>query len=369
MRLTLPTLPILEAVGLAAAVAASKSPKRVLECVGIRATSEGVTVEASDLDVALALRLSEGTVEREGVVAVPSSRLVSVLREVAEGRKEITLVGEEGQLEVAAPGCHFRVHGEDPAELPESEGFPGIPAASVPFGVMRRMIERTQFATAREPGRFALHGVQFRFTATELEVVATDGRRLARIVREVAAGPSTELKVIVGTKPLSLLARLTTDETAVVDVAVHDRRIFFRVGRALLSSRLIDGSFPPYEQVIPPPSVKGIDVTVADLSTALRRASLLTTREMRAVSMEFLPGRLVLSSRAPDVGEAKVELEVSYDQEEVKLGFNPDFLLDALKVMDPQRKVRFEVTSMRTPAKLSDGPEFVYVVSPVSVTE
>lgn len=370
MRLTLATAPLLDAVGLASAVASPKSPKRILECVAIRASrQDGVRIEASDLDVTLGLRLEDIVVEEEGTVAVPASRLVSVLREVAEGRKQLTLVGREGQLEVDAPGCHFRVHGEDPQELHPSEPFPGTPSASVPFGVLRRMIDRTQFATAREPGRFALHGVQFRFTKTELEVVATDGRRLARVVHAVATGPSSELKVIVGTKPLSLVGRLATDDAAMVDVAVHDRRIFFRVGRAILSSRLIDGAFPPYEQVIPPASAKGIEVKVEPLATALRRASLLTTREMRSVSLELGPNRLTLSSRSPDVGEAKVELEVAYTEAAEKLGFNPDYLLDALKVMDPQRNVRFEVTSARAPAKLSDGAEYVYVVSPVSVTE
>lgn len=370
MHLTLATTPLLDAVGLASAVAAPKSPKRILECVALRATSkDGVSIEASDLDVTLALQLPDGVVEAEGTVAVPASRLVSVLREVAEGRKQFTLIGRDHQLEVEAPGCHFRVHGEDPQELHAVDPFPGTPAASVPFGVLRRMIERTQFATAREPGRFALHGVQFRFMRGELEVVATDGRRLARVVHAVPTGPTQELKVIVGTKPLSLVGRLSTDDAAMVDVAVHERRIFFRVGRALLSSRLIDGAFPPYEQVIPQPSPKGIDVKVEPLATALRRASLLTTREQRSVTVELASNRLVLSSRSADVGEAKVELEVPYTEAPEKLGFNPDFLLDALKVMDPQRTVRFEVTSTRAPAKLTDGAEYVYVVSPVSVTE
>jgi DNA polymerase-3 subunit beta len=370
MRLTVATAPLLDAVGLASAVAAPKSPKRILECVALRAAAgEGLRVESSDLDVSIALHLPDAEVGETGTVAVPATRLVSVLREIAEGRKTLALFGKDGQLEVEAPGCHFRVHGEDPQELHPADPFPGVPAASVPFGVLRAMIERTQFATAREPGRFALHGVQFRFSRGELEVVATDGRRLARAVHAVPTGPATELKVIVGTKPLSLVARLSTDPAAMVDVAVHDRRVFFRVGPTLLSSRLIDGAFPPYEQVIPPPSAKGFQLKVDRFVTALRRASLLTTREMRSVTIELQPNRLVLSSRAPEVGEAKVELEIAYEGEPEKLGFNPDYLLDALKVMDPARDVRFEVTSQRLPGKLSDGGEYVYVVSPVSVTE
>jgi DNA polymerase III subunit beta len=371
MRLTAATAPLLEAASLAASVAAAKSPKRILECVALRASrTEGLRLESSDLDVSIALRLSEASVEEDGVVAVPASRLVAVLREVAEGRKELTLVGSEGSLEVEAPGCRFRVHGEDPQELHAPDPFPATSASSIPIDALRRMIERTQFATAREPGRFALHGVQFRFARGELEVVATDGRRLARIVRPAPEGAQTELKVIVGTKPLGLVGRLAPEgSNAAVEVAVADRRIYFRAGNAVLSSRLIDGTFPPYEQVIPPPSAKGFEVNVERFATALRRASLLTTREMRSVTLEIGGKKLVLSSRAPDVGEAKVELDIPYDAPTEKLGFNPDYLLDALKVMDPQRDVRFELTSPRSPGKLTDGAEYVYVVSPVSVTE
>jgi len=137
----------------------------------------------------------------------------------------------------------------------------------------------------------------------------------------------------------------------------------------VLSSRLIDGSFPPYEQVIPATSTRGVDVSPLEFSIALRRAALLTTKELRSVTLEFSSKRLTLSSRSPEVGEAKVELAVPYEDAVERLGFNPDYLLDALKVMDPARKVRFEFSGPRAPGKLSDGAGYVYVVSPVSVTE
>ena len=371
MRLTIPTLPLLDAVGQASAVAAAKSPKRILECVAIRATkADGVRIEANDLDVSLRMHLDDAVVEEDGVVAVPANRLVSVLREVGENRKELTLIGgSDGQLEIDTPECHFRIHGEDAAEFHVPEPFPAGGAVTAAFGVLRRMIERTQFATAREPGRFALHGVQFRFTSSEIEVVATDGRRLAKAVEPLPHGPAAELKVIVGTKPLSLLCRLSADDATPVDIAVHERRIVFRVGRAVLASRLIDGSFPPYEQVIPATTTRGVDLSPIDFSIALRRAALLTTKELRSVSLEFAPKLLTLSSRSPEVGEAKVEIAIPYEDAVERLGFNPDYLLDALKVMDPARKVRFDFSGPRSPCKLSDGAGYVYVVSPVSVTE
>ena len=370
MRFTLPSSLLLHAVGQAAGVAAAKSPKRILECVALRATEhDGVVVEANDLDVSLRMLLPDARVAEPGVVVVPATRLVAVLREVGEGSSDLTLVGADGRLDIDTEQCHFRIHGDDPAEFPAVPAFPATALATIEAAVLRGMIDRTLFATAREPGRFALHGVQLKLAKGELELVATDGRRLAKAVAPTEGSPGTESRVIVGTKPLSLLSRLAAGEGARVDLAVEERRIFFRSGGTVLSSRLIDGSFPPYDQVIPPPSARGFEAPAGDLATALRRASLLTTKEAQSVAMEFGARRLTLSSRAPEVGEAKVELEIPYDDVPERLGFNPAFILDALKVMDPARPVRFEFTNPKAPGKLTDGAGYVYVVMPVSVTE
>jgi DNA polymerase-3 subunit beta len=369
MRITVPTALLTDAAGNASAVAAAKSPKRILECIAIKASkADGITLEATDLDVAIRIRLPEGKVEDEGAVVVSAARLVSVLREIAE--KTVTLVENEGRLEIDSANCRFRIHTDDAGEFPVLPEFPAAAALSVKVKDLRDMIRRTAFATAREPGRFALHGVLLRLAGGVLEMVGTDGRRLARATRKVPSkdGPQkSEVKAIVGAKALALLDRAAGEESASVDVALEERQILFRSGNVLLASRLIDGSFPSYEDVIPKPSTKSISVPADTLSTALRRASLLTTREAQSVQMEFAKNSLVITSRAADVGEAKVKMDVEYQEGEERLGFNPAFLLDALKVMPPERKVRFEFSSPKSPGKLTDGDDYVYVVMPVSV--
>ena len=370
MRFSIPTASLLDAVGQAASVAATKSPKRILECVALRAKKgEGVSVEANDLDVSLRVLLPDARVEDEGVVVVPATRLVSVLREVAQGASELTLVSAEQRLDIDTVDCHFRIHGDNPDEFPAIAPFPAVGVQTLPLATLRGMIDRTLFATAREPGRFALHGVQVRFGAAEVEFVATDGRRLARVTQPAGNGPATDVRVIVGTKPLSLVSRISMLPDAKVDLAIEERRIFFRCGGTLLSSRLIDGSFPPYEQVIPATTGKGFDVKAGEFATALRRASLLATKDMQSVAMEFATEKLTITSRSPDVGEAKVEMTIAYKDTPERLGVNPAFILDALKVLDPIRSVRFEFTNPKAPGKLSDGQGYVYVVMPVSTAE
>src|SRR5437868_2797238 len=210
MRVSAPTALLTEAAGYAASVAAAKSPKRVLECLALRASKkDGVTIEATDLDVAVRLRLADANVEEDGAIVVPAARLVSVLREI--GEKSVTLVGTEGRLEIDTSDCHFRVNGDDPADFPALPQFPAAGAFQVGCGVLRGMVRRTVFATAKEPGRFALHGVLMRCAKGTLELVGTDGRRLARATHAIEgkdgskADGKAEVKVIVGAKALSLL--------------------------------------------------------------------------------------------------------------------------------------------------------------------
>src|SRR5262245_55484403 len=158
MRFTVPTSALLDAASYASTVVASKSPKRLLECLALRATQKGgAEMDATDLDVALRQRLADAKVEEDGTAVVLAARLVSVLREV--GQKEVTLVGTEGRLEIDTPDCHFRLNGDDPAQFPVLPEFPASGVFRVPCGVLRGMIRRTVFATAKEAGRFALHGV------------------------------------------------------------------------------------------------------------------------------------------------------------------------------------------------------------------
>ena len=366
MKVSLATRALLDAVGHAAAVASTKSPNPILECVALRAVrAKGLTVEATDLDVGISLQLSDAKVSEEGTLVVPATRLLSILREVDQ--EETTLTEVDGSLAIQSGRNHFRVRGEDARNVAELPVYPSSGGIKLPAAELKAMIRRTAFATAKEAGRFALHGVLFRVNEKTLELVATDGRRLARATHTLPAAVGKEVKVIVGPKALSLLERLVPDDAGDLSVALQERQVMFRVNGALVISRLIDGTFPVYEDVIPKASPKGFRTEAGALATALRRAALLTTREALSVQVDVSHDLVTLRSRAAEVGEAKVELPVTYDGPAERLGFNPGFLLDALKVMEPQAEVRFEFSSGKSPGKLSDGDDYVYVVMPIAL--
>lgn len=371
MKVSLPTQILLEGVGHGAAVAASKSPKPILECVALHADSTtGASLEATDLDVGIRFHLQDASVSEEGALVVPASRLLSIVREVDED--ETTLVDLEGSLAVDTGRSHFRVRGESVEEFARLPYFPEGSATRVPADLLRSMIRRTVFAAAREAGRFALHGVLLTISGKKIEMVATDGRRLARCEGQLESKAARDIRVIVGPKGLSLLERVLGSSASQaappeVLIAVEERQALFRCGDALIISRLIDGTFPAYESVIPKESAHTVTCTVADLISGLRRAALLTTRDALSVELLIDGDRVTIKSRAMDVGEAKIEVPVTYDGPPTRLGFNPGFLLDALKVMDPASEVRFSFSGGKDPGTMTDSEDYIYVISPIAL--
>lgn len=366
MKVTIPTKKLLEGVAHAAAVAASKSPKPILECVAFRADpATGISLEATDLDVGLRYHIQDAVVEEGGGIVVPASRLLSICREVDEG--ETTLVDTDGGLTVDTGRSHFYVRGEPIEEFPQLPLFSGGKSLTLPATLMQNMIRRTAFATAKEAGRFALHGVQFHVKGMHVEMVATDGRRLARSEGMLEKKPGADVQAIIGPRGLTLLERILSSDVAEVDVAIEDRQALFRAGPALVISRLIDGTFPSLDGVIPAASEHAFTSTAGDFASGLRRASLLTTRDAMSVELHIEPSSLVIRSRAREVGEAKVEVPVNYDGAPQTVGFNPVYLQDALKVMEPGSEVRFEFSNAKSPGKLSDCDEYTYVVMPIAL--
>lgn len=368
MKTTMPTAHLLEAVGHAAAVASSKSTKPIYECVALRAEkATGLSLEATDLDVGLRVHVEDSRTQEAGAIAVPASRLLAIVREIEED--ETTLATTDRGLEISTAGSHFTVRHEAIDEFPTVDRFPEQSAVRLPGALVRDMVRRTAFAAAREAGRFALHGVQITVGPKRIRMVATDGRRLAQVERDLPApGPKDPLTLLVGPKALLLLERaLGSGAGSDLELALLDRQLLARSGGLLVTSRLIDGSFPAVDGVIPSASANPVSVSVAALSAGLRRASLLTSRDAQSVEMQLGPDGLHIRSRAQELGEAQVEVPVRYDGPALRVGFNPTYIQDVLKVMDPAADVQVGLADAKSPARITDQDDYVYVVSPVSL--
>jgi len=377
---------LLDAINLVSGVVLSRTPRQQLTCVKLAAVNEGgagvLHLIGTDGEIALRVSTSRVDIQDPGEALIPADKLRQIVS-AEDHEPNLTLTLIEEAVEITGSDARFRVMGYAPQDFPSLPELAGdkLPAGFVSgvnqtAGSISELIARTLFATARENSRYAINGVLLQRKDNRLEMVATDGRRLAlartSISKADATGP--DIRCIVPTKALQLLQKLLSgDPEEAVEIAVADNRILFRLGgdhvRATLSSVLVEGSFPPYEDVIP----KDQDITVTldrDLVySAVRRAALLTNEESRGVRLSFdgKERRLKLSSRAPEMGEANVEIDIAeYKGSDIEIGFNPGFITEALKVI-PQSEVMLELKAPGKPGLLKAGNDFLYVVMPVNL--
>ncbi len=356
---------LVDALNLAGAVVVSRTPKPVLLCVKLEASSDAMTVASTDLEVALHLTVSQVDVQEEGEALIPADKLTAVVRESADATLTIETDAEAGH--VRGEDSHFKIFGYPPAEFPPIATFGDEADFTIHAGQLHDLINKTLFATARENSRYAINGVLVERDGKKLIMVATDGRRLALARGSVGGASGDPTSAIVPTKALGLLARLFDDPGETVKVKFVDNRALFATDTATLTTNLVEGNFPPYKDVIPKDQDKKAVFATDALASGVRRAALLTNEESKGVRMAFSAERLLLSSRAPEMGEAEVTVPVeSYSGDPVEIGFNPHFVTDVLKVVDADQ-VTMEFKAANKPGLLRVGSDFTYVVMPVSL--
>lgn len=374
---------LLDAINLTTGVVASRTPKPQLTCVKIIATDDGdsmLTLGATDAEIALRLTTANVQVDEPGETLVPAEKLRQII--AAEDREQtLTLSTKDDELEIKGKDAKFKVFGYPPGDfpkLPTEADTAGKNAFSIQASELSALIARTSFATARENSRYAINGVLLKCDGKVIQMVATDGRRLAIAKTSAGSGASgVEAIGIIPTKALNLVAKLTANPDEQVRVAVTDNQAIFAFGdeaagsSAVLSTTLVEGAFPPYEDVVPKDQDKKATFDRDTLASGVRRAALLTNEESRGVRLAFTSGKggqLCLTSRAPEMGEAEVKVEMeSYEGDEMEVGFNPVFITDALKVIEDSQVV-FELKAGNKPGVLRSGQDFLYVVMPVSLT-
>ena len=232
----------------------------------------------------------------------------------------------------------------------------------------RSLIRKTHFAAARERSRFAFNGVRLQVEGDVARMIATDGKRMAVMAVPVDNPDGVTTGHIIPTKGLLMFERVLTDADATLRVSVDDRQVMIKTTQAEVSSRLVDGAFPKYESVIPKEAVLTATFKKDELLAGMRQAKLLTNEESRSVKLAFQDGKLILTSRATDVGEALVEVDTKMDGTPVEVAFNPDFVIEGLGAI-AANEVTMRVSGKDTPSRIDGvGDEhYVYVVMPVTM--
>ncbi len=367
MKLKCPRAMLATAFQTVGAVVPTRTPKEILRNVKLTVADNQATLIGTDQEVGIRFVLPEIETDSSGETLIPTQRMSQILREIQDD--VVSIEAEDGILWVRAGQSEFRLSTEDPAEFPDVEGFSGDDFHSVPGKTLRQLIQRTIFATDVESTRYALGGVRLELTPESITLAATDSRRLAVVKAGCTAHGSVaeeQGEPVVPSKAMSLIERSVGDDEQEVAIAVRNNDVLVKAGLSTIYSRLVEGRFPRYQDVLPAECRAEIDMVVAPFHSAVRQAMIVTDDESRGVDFSFGQGTLRLSSQAADVGTSKIEMPISYEGEEIVVTFDPRFVADFLKVLDPASQVALKLIDANSAAVFTADENYTYVVMPLS---
>ncbi|MGB2823657.1 MAG: DNA polymerase III subunit beta [Phycisphaerae bacterium] len=368
MKVIAQTAALQEALALAGSIVVTRTPKPVLQCVKLIAAREGetssLTLLTTDLEAGCRYHVTAVQVEEEGEALVPAERLNGIVRESGE-EESLTIETEKEACHVRSSDSHFKIYGYDPAEYPAVAEFEGESDFEVPAEALSQMIARTLFAAAKTHSHYAMSGVLWEASGKKLQLVATDGHRLAQAKGSLAKKASRDVAAIIPAKLMGLIQRVVVGEELLA-VKVDESQILVRTARAVLISSLVSGNFPKYSDVIPKQCTRKATVKTGDFAHCVRLAALLTNEESRSVRVSFQERQATLSSRVPEAGEAEVTCPIALEGEPLEMAFNPGFLIDVLRVIDTD-EITFEMNASLKPVMIRSGSDFLYVVMPVEL--
>ncbi|HSW46002.1 MAG TPA: DNA polymerase III subunit beta [Phycisphaerae bacterium] len=356
---------LLEVLNAASTVVASRTTRDILKCVRLTTVNDVLLVCATDLEVGLRGTVRQVEVKSPGDVLVPVDKLGQITRESVD--ETLLLETEEDKCHIRGADSHFEIYGHDPAEFPPVPDLEGEADFEVDASALQGLIERTVFAVAKESTRYAINGVLWEKHGHKLSLVSTDGRRLAWAGRAVEKAGGEDVQRIVPVKTVAVLQRILANVEGPAMVQLGENQIVVRAGGYVVSSALVEGHFPQYKDVVPKDSDKKIEMNTEELLSGIKRAALLTNEHSKGVRMKFCDGRLVLSSRAPEQGEATISMVAGYEDVPLEIGFNPVFLQEALRVAG-MPTITLELKDGSRPGIVRAGEEFLYVIMPVSLT-
>lgn len=348
-------------------VVPSRTPKDILRNVKLQVGGGKATLVGTDQEVGIRYDIPGVETDSDGEVLLPKDRLIAILRELTD--EGVDLEVSEKSLSIRSGHSVFKLSAEDPAEFPPVQAFDATSYHVVAAASFKEMIRRTVFATDTESTRYALGGVLMEFGADKLTMAATDSRRLA-VVSTLSSTIGTieprATQPVVPAKALSLIERSITENDQDVYLAVYPNSVLVKVGSSTIYSRLVEGRFPRYADVIPTAGGSVIDMLVSPFYSAVRQAQIVTNEESRGVDFTFDNGVLRLNSVAADIGQSTIEMPISYDGTPITITFDPRYIADFLRILDASTSVKLQLTDGESAAVLRTDDGYTYVIMPLA---
>jgi DNA polymerase-3 subunit beta len=366
MKIKIEKTTLLKSVQVVANVITPKNILPILSNILFETQKNKIKLTTTDLDIGISITADAEIIE-PGAITIPTKKLSDIIKELPEGNVAVT-TKKNNLVEIQLESCEFRLMGLPKEEFPKLPDFKEKEVFVFQQEELKKMLFSTAFAISHEETRYVLNGLMLEVKSgghgerAHVKMVGTDGRRLAMVEKKLDLKAPKDIKIIIPYKTIQELLR-NLKEDGEVSLVIGQNQVFFEMDGIVLISRLIEGEFPDYQRVIPPPSTTKVKLNKDLLVLALRRANLFTTPDFQAVRLELFKNKLVVSKSTPDVGEFKEEIAAEYTGKEFVVGFNPTYLLDMLRNWEESELV-LELYDSEKPGVVR-ASEYIYIVQPM----
>jgi DNA polymerase-3 subunit beta len=364
MKLSVSKEKLLEGLQTVQNVVSTRTTLPILSNVLLEAADGQLRMTTTDLDVGMRGSV-EATIEKPGAATLPARRLFTIVRELPSA--EILI--EVDSKSVASIRCgpsFFKIHGLPQEEFPPLPKFDGAKTFTLRQKDLKDGLRKTAYAISTDETRYVLNGILLSFKDNKLTLVATDGRRLALVDIELEFPRSHEVDIILPTKAVTELGRLVSDEGD-IKMSVSENQVAFEVDGTLLVSKLIEGNYPNYRQVIPPEAKERITLERESFLNTVHRVSLLSSEKSNSVKLVFGKNNIDIMANTPEVGEARESLPVNYKGREFSIAFNPEFLMAPLRNLTNE-EVFLDLIDEMSPGVIKVQSPFLYVLMPMRIS-
>lgn len=350
-------------------IVSTRTTLPILSNVLLRAANNKLEFTATDLDVSVCCSV-EAKVKKQGATTIPVKRFFGIVRELASPEIELE-VDERNTCSVRAGASFYKIHGLSADEFPPIHPLKEDRKITLPQEKLKGMLRKTSFAISTDESRYVLNGIFISLKEQKMTMVATDGRRLALVDEEVDIPKNSQGELIIPTKAVNELNRLLGDKGD-VEVKLSDNQVSLTLSddkgfSILLMSKLVEGNYPNYRQVIPSETKERIALPREEFLAAVKRAQIMTSDKANSIKVTVGLNNLAITANSPEVGEARETMAINYKGKEMAIAFNPAYIIDPLSALT-EDEVFLELIDELSPGVLKINGPFLYVVMPMRLS-
>jgi DNA polymerase III subunit beta len=345
-------------------VVSTRTTLPILGNVLLKSDKEKLWITATDLEVSVRTGCA-ADVGRAGATTLPARRIFSIFRELPANEIEIE-VDDKDVASIRCGASFFKINGMSEDEFPPLPKFDGGKAFTLEQSVFGTMLRNTSYAASKDETRYVLNGLLLSFKGDKVTVVATDGRRMALFEQEVEFPKESEGDFVLPFKTADELIKTLGDEGS-LKIQATDTQIAFEFDDMLIVSKLVEGQYPNFRQVIPAQSEERVTIERELFLTAIKRVSLLATEKSNSIRLGFAKNNLEVVAVTPEIGEAREVIPIKYTGKQLNVAFNPEFLMDPLRNLTTD-EIHFELTDDLSPGVIKANAPFLYVLMPMRIS-